>query len=402
MNNHYELKNDKEINQKLVLVSFLSEGMKREKGKTVGIMVYNAYENQEQIDKYIEFRKNNDLCDFDIETVEVGKWMSFPDYTKDKRSEKNFIGSVQETSSSGAIEVNDIFRNLNTNKSMIKEQNDNIQTMLNKETYLSEDVSNLDNVEELIRKNVMHLLSKYNDRKFFNDVIENNKKRISKLVNTEESKEEEEILPGLEPAKIDYISVYSSLENNKNKMVFTYVDEASTRQKGVDFCFKFRGCYSNEEDIKKRVDELKLEDTVYDICVIPVGVWIPFNPYKEYDDAYADLNNILAREKKKIDEKNKRFRERIDNVKKGGNDDQNEVILTKDEIEQGNEIIYDKIKENEESIVFFEKALEHNRKKLPDQHVIQNIELLELNESLPENIKFTIYHSAEQKTVETS
>ena len=98
--------------------------------------------------------------------------------------------------------------------------------------------------------------------------------------------------------KIDYLTTDPDIPGQNWVCLSFLTPELVKMDKNCDVrSVKVRGCYSSEEEAKKRCEQLQTIDGLHNVYVAPVGKWLPWcdDPEKATDSEYAEneLNKLM-------------------------------------------------------------------------------------------------------------
>lgn len=118
--------------------------------------------------------------------------------------------------------------------------------------------------------------------------------------------------------KIDYLTTDPDIPGQNWVCLSFLTPELVKMDKNCDVrSVKVRGCYSSEEEAKKRCEQLQTIDGLHNVYVAPVGKWLPWcdDPEKATDSEYAENElNKLMKAYKKNQEKAKMLHEERKNA----------------------------------------------------------------------------------------
>lgn len=353
-------KNDPPFEQKWVLVQFASRDMKPYKtGDTVGIKICGSFKSEEELRQKAEELYISGNIYFKLEAQKIGKWFSFPDYSKDNREDKEFINSKTSGGFEDVFDLNEMYKAQKENNIEKKKIETEQKNTIKNSTYfyLPEKKQDLEYLLELIFKSIENF---YNDIDFYKKVMEHVIGQIKKI---KENPVKEDSQPEMDlDEDVNYLELTRDPEQEQKHVLFSFVHE-KTRQKSNTLAFKVRGVFTDMESFEERKSFLHKKDPYFDLCRIPVGVWIPLNSSKSYLEAELELNQIVGLEVKKHIHKKKEFERRVQNVKqkaKEGFNEDSEVLLTEEDLNKQLQEAVKRIKDAKEELNSYYKMLNKN------------------------------------------
>lgn len=353
-------KDDPPFEQKWVLVQFASRNMKAYKsGDTVGIKICGAFKTEEELKEKAEQLYVAGNIYFKLEAQKLGSWFGFPDYSQDKREDKEFINSKVSGGFEDVFDLNELYKTQKENDRQKRQLETEQKTTIKNSTYfyLPEKRKDLEYLLQLIFTSLDNF---YNDVDFYKKVMNHVVEQIKKIQENPVSEKQE---PELEiEDDVNYLELTRDPEQEQKYVLFSYVHE-KTRQKSKTLGFKVRGVFPDMESFEERKSFIHKKDPVFDLCKIPVGVWIPINDSKSYLEAELELNEIVGLEIKKHIHKKKEFERRIENVKqkrKEGFNSDSEVLLTEEDLNKQLQETIKRVKETKEEIFSYFKMLKKN------------------------------------------
>ena len=373
-------KNDPEFQQKFFLISFSSENGKREKNKTFGIKLYGGFETQQQGEEYINLLKSEGDDYFDIFLDQMGKWVSFPDNQEVNSDSRIFLNTETTSGFDASVDMNSMYKELNENFKKKQEYENNIKKIIRTKTMFEKPETEEENTE-LINYLYTNLIQKKQDIEFFKQSINNNIDKLKIQKELEEKEKEDSIKDSyVEP---DFIYQLQTDNTPQKFALVSFVDETTPRQKGKTFMLKVRGCFSTEEELQQRKQEIMSFDSCFDLYKVPLGQWLAFKNEKHfYPETLEELNKILYDNVQFLIKNKKDFENRITKAK--NKEEVEEVVFTSSELENIISRLKDKVKECSELYSFLiertKKYLTYSTSKFEKNFTEEQLEELKRND----------------------
>ena len=353
-----KLNSDSEISelhdQKIVLVSFISENDIFEDNKTFGLKIRGIFPNIEACNKFvsnIHSQENSIEKYFSMSPLTLGEW--YPYMGKNIKAKSKYVNEdLDNIIKAGEDEDEKVTNFLKTRKDLIKNS-----------TYLGRPEKEED---------IIYLMSTICDSiKSSKESIEFQKKSVKdnlfkiqllKEKNVQNKDDVKNVKQNINPKTIKNATFFNDDDFNKYKNVLCsfYLGNKTPQKKPNNFGIKFKAGFNTPEEVN--LYSRKLKDKYHSFS-FPIGEWMYFNSDVNKNDSEIEKEfiELICKHLNKCYYKNNEFENRKSESLKT-KEMANDVFDNPDILINMNSYILDMIKDDQKDLLFYENALYENIK----------------------------------------